>query len=185
MRLIAKIPDQSLQELIRDQYYLDVEANANAAQVAFIDLVSNYDEKLGKSINDLKNMTLESINLGKEGGVALRQLRDDFQSVAEVVSGIVVDLKSVKKTVASHDREIMSFRESRDQSIAERKELQIHNLESKKDRVSIHEELHAMTNALSRIEELLSGVLPSEEIKLLIKTPHSIINSDIEKESSA
>jgi DNA repair exonuclease SbcCD ATPase subunit len=93
---------------------------------------------------------------------AVNALREDFQTVAEIVSSNVADINDLKQTVAEHEREIASFRQSRDASIAERRQLGIDLAASKEDRAKIHEELRtaaeerrAITEALARIEARL------------------------------
>jgi chromosome segregation ATPase len=93
---------------------------------------------------------------------ATSELRDMFQSLFEIVNGHTLDINDLKQTVAEHDREIASFRQSRDASIAERRQLGIDLAASKDDRAKIHEELRlaaderkAITEALARIEARL------------------------------
>lgn len=166
MRLIAQIPDEhrSLRELIRDQYFLDVEENANAAQVAFIDLVNEHEKDVKVSLADIGNMVGESINLSREGGVALRQLQSDFQTIAETVSGLNLDIHDIKQVIEDHSKDIESFRRSRDQSIAERK-LHAKGLEdSKVDRAQMNRRLDEMNIQLKSIEEIVNRLAEFYEL---------------------
>ena len=93
---------------------------------------------------------------------AATEQRSMFQSLFEIVNGHTLDIGDLKQTVAEHDREIASFRQSRDASIAERRQLAADLVASKDDRAKIHEELRvaaderkAITAALARIEARL------------------------------
>lgn len=89
---------------------------------------------------------------------AIRPLMNEFSTVGETVTNLMLDVDDLKGMVAAHEREIASFRQSRDESIAERQELRMDLAESKEDRVSIHQELsvasrerQAMMRQLERI----------------------------------
>ena len=162
MRLLDMVPDAALREQIRDQYYHDMEAQTSFVQVRMGQLELDIKEQVQQSLGVTNEMIGESVALAREGGVALRELRDDFRSWITTVTALADDLQDVQRKVADHDREIASFRQSRDQSIAERRQLQADLTESKADRRLIHKELseaaierHHILESLARIEQFL------------------------------
>ena len=164
MRMLDLIPDQSLREQIKAQYYQDMEAQTSFTQVRIGQLELDLRDQLQQSLGATNEMIGESVELAKEGGVALRELRSDFQSWFETVAGIADDVNILKRRVDDHDHEMASFRSSRDQSIADRLRLTADLLESKQDRKSIHDELASarreragIVDQLARIELLLNA----------------------------
>ncbi len=97
--------------------------------------------------------------LQRQEAAAIQQ-REDFRAMFEIVSGHTLDIGELKAKVAEYDRELASFRNSRDESIQERRELRADLVISKADRAKIHEELaaarqerQAISDALARIEK--------------------------------
>jgi len=70
----------------------------------------------------------------------LAPLMAEFRTTAETVSGLALDVERLKATVAAHDREMASFRASRDASIEERRDLFAKLDESSADRAKLHQE---------------------------------------------
>lgn len=163
MRLIAQIEDPKLRELIRDQYYLDVEANANAAQVAFIDMIQRHEQR-EKRIEDRVNSIY---TMSQEGGEAIRQLQSDFQSTLEVVSNLSIDIQDIQKVIKDHSADIDSFKESRDQSISERKMHSEGLRESKEDRARINETISSMGDQIRDMVKSIDDL--RREVRLKIK----------------
>lgn len=163
--LISLIDDQDLATRIRDRYYHDVEAQANYVQRRVGELEIHIGEQLQQSLGSTNEMISEVLAIGRRQEGAVAELRQEFQSLAE--------------TVDDHEREIESFRQSRDQSIAERRQLAADLVESKSDRATIHRELQDakaerqhMAETLVRIEELLNGRPSNEEAKRLVALIH-------------
>jgi predicted nucleic acid-binding Zn-ribbon protein len=91
---------------------------------------------------------------------AVQPLMNEFSAFGETVTNLMLDVDDLKGTVAAHDREIASFRQSRDESIAERQELRSDLAESKQDRASIHQELttasHERQAMMRQLERILN-----------------------------
>jgi chromosome segregation ATPase len=179
LRLLDRVPDVLLREQIKAQYYQDMEAQTSFVQVRIGQLEIDLRDQLQQSLGDTNQMISESVHLAREGGVALRELRNDFQSWLETVTSIADDVLLMKRRIDDHDRDIASFRQSRDQSIAERLEFRIDLQDSKKDRESIHTELSIarderarIATQLNRIEAMLLGRPSNEEAAQLVKIIH-------------
>ena len=179
LELIAQIADSALAERIRDQYYHDVEAQTNFAQATYLDIAmrleNKFDEKVTTQFGATNEMISESVKLAREGGVALRELRTDFQSWLETVIGLSSSVQEMMRRLDNHDLELAQFRVSRDQSIDERKALQTDLVASKADRASIHEELRTaaierreIMLQLAAIRHMLSGRPSNEEAAELV-----------------
>lgn len=182
MRLLDLVPDAALREQIRDQYYHDMEAQTSFVQVRMGQLELDLKDQVQQSLGATNEMIGESVILAKEGGVALRELRDDFRSWITTVTALSDGLLDTQRKVADHDREIASFRQSRDLSVAERRQFQTDLAESKADLQSIHDELHAaqterqaMRLQLEEILALLSGRPSNDEAQRLIETIHETV----------
>lgn len=168
LSLLDMIPDRDLRERLRDQYFHDVEAQTSFVQTRIGQLELDLRDQVTDMLGNTNNMISEVLDISRRQESAVTELRHDFQSIAEKVD--------------DHDREIASFRISRDQSIAERRQLQEDLLESKTDRASIRHELQLatserqhMADALRRIEEMLHNRPSSEEAQRLIETLHETV----------
>lgn len=168
LSLLDMIPDRELRERLRDQYFHDVEAQTSFVQTRIGQLELDLRDQVTDMLGNTNTMISEVLDISRRQESAVTELRHDFQSIAEKVD--------------DHDREIASFRVSRDQSIAERRQLQQDLSESKADRAAIHQELQeakgerqSMADTLARIEELLHGRPSSEEAQRLIETLHETV----------
>lgn len=168
LRLIDQIPDAELRRQITAQYYQDVEAQANFVQRRVGHLEIDLREMLQQQLGGTNEMVSEVLAIGRRQEGMVTELRREFQSLAETVDG--------------HDREIASFRQSRDQSIAERKRHAADLEAIKADSAGIHNELHhaqlerqKIAEALRRIEDMLSGASSVEGARTLIDLLHETV----------
>lgn len=162
LRLLALVPDEALRAQITAQYYQDMEAQTSFVQVRMGQLELDLKDQLQQALGATNDMISESLAIAREGGVALRELRTDFQSWFETVTGLADDVAILKRSVDAHEREIASFRSSRDQSIRERQQMFADLRDSKADRSDMRGELAAARNEraeiikqLARIEQML------------------------------
>ena len=90
---------------------------------------------------------------------AVQPLTATFSAFGETVNDLQLDVADLKTAVAAHDREIASFRESRDQSIAEREQLRADLEESKADRQLLHQEGDEARERFDHQETLIRRLL--------------------------
>lgn len=165
LNLIALIPDAALAEQIKARYYQDLEAQTNYVQTRVGELEIHLSEQMQQSFGATDEMVSEVLAISRRSEGAVSELRGEFRALAEKVD--------------DHDREIASFRQSRDQSIAERKQLRVDLAESRADRESIHQELaeakaerRSIIGQLKAITEMLSGRPGADEAQQLIDLLH-------------
>jgi chromosome segregation ATPase len=140
------------------EYVLSRDSGVHGGQLAA--LLAEIREREAKEEARDKNQQI-IIGYLERQEAATEQQRADFRALFEIVNGHTLDINDLKQTVAEHDREIASFRQSRDASIEERRRLSADLDASKEDRARIHEELRqaaeerkTITEALARIEAL-------------------------------
>lgn len=166
------IPDRELAKQIveqaKAQYYLDMEAQTSFVQTRIGQLELDLRDQVTNMLGNTNNMISEVLDISRRGESAATELRNDFRAIAEKVD--------------DHDHEIASFRISRDQSIAERRQLQDDLTESKADRAAIHKELQQatierqhMAGTLTRIEEMLNGRPSNDEARQLVEIIHATV----------
>jgi len=142
MRLIAQVPDVALQALIRDQYYLDVEANANAAQAAFFDLVGRHEEQLQQQLGATNEMLSEVIAISQHSNAELEALRQTTESGFHSVDH---RFAAIDGRIEEIGYEFGSFRvnvDSRFQSVDEKIEAQSTIWRERREQVDAHMAAH-------------------------------------------